>query len=42
MQAQVEERTVFCETHGRHCRFAPAGQKCSCCGKKFCLCNYVL
>lgn len=42
MQAAEEERTVFCETHSRHCRFFQNSQKCACCGKRVCLCNYVL
>lgn len=44
MQAaeELEERAVFCETHGKKCRSAPGVQKCACCGKKVCLCNYVL
>jgi hypothetical protein len=44
MQAapEFEERMVFCETHSRHCRVTSSTQKCPCCGKKVCLCNYVL
>ncbi|WP_415284006.1 hypothetical protein [Candidatus Nitrososphaera sp. FF02] len=43
MQAaeELEQRTIFCETHGRKCRFVQ-GTKCACCGKRVCLCNYVL
>lgn len=45
MQAAQEtesERFVFCETHGRRCSVAQGSQKCPCCGKRVCLCNYVL
>lgn len=44
MQAaqEIEDRTVFCETHNKHCRLVTGSHKCPCCGKKICLCNYVL
>jgi hypothetical protein len=39
---EVEEgRLVFCETHNRYCEL-DTGNKCACCGKRVCLCNYVL
>ncbi|AIF84095.1 hypothetical protein NTE_02038 [Candidatus Nitrososphaera evergladensis SR1] len=42
VEEQQQERTVFCETHSKKCRFVSQGAKCACCGKRVCLCNYVL
>jgi hypothetical protein len=44
MQAaqDADERFVFCETHSRRCKFSAGNSKCPCCGKRVCLCNYVL
>jgi hypothetical protein len=46
MQAIAKEiesgRSVFCETHSRYCEFVSRSSKCACCGKRVCLCNYVL
>lgn len=46
MQAIAKEiesgRSVFCETHSRYCEFVSSSNKCACCGKRVCLCNYVL
>jgi hypothetical protein len=43
MQAaeELDNRIIFCETHGKKCTFT-AGTRCACCGKRVCLCNYVL
>jgi len=35
-------RSVFCETHNKNCEFVSENQRCACCGKRVCLCNYVL
>jgi len=35
-------RPIFCETHSKLCQFSDRTQKCPCCRKQNCLCDYIL
>jgi len=35
-------RIIMCETHNKRCQLIPRINKCPCCKKRLCLCNYIL